>query len=780
MIGVTGGDGEGRGGENHWVTLALPIGSAMSHKSKFESEALMRMNRRNFLAGAVSASVLGMAARGASAEDRVRHEAELLPVDWLIDGSSYKAQVVRSSNGQEVALTNGLVRRVFRLAPNAATVALDNLMTGESVLRAVRPEAMVTLNDSALAVGGLTGQPIQNYFLPEWLEGMAAGPRDFRYVRMEEGKTRERFAWKRVAEWSTEELPWPPPGVSLTFHYGPGPESPIKDVKVRVRYEMYDGIPLMSKQVEVENAGGTAVILNSFQAEVLAIVESGIQDLPGDSPGYLLDRVLPLHVETDYAFGGSMSAAQSNPAVRWRTDPLYGGPSWDHQTPSLLECAPQVGPEVAIDAGETWRSFTVFELLHDSSDRERRGLGMRRMMATLAPWSQENPIYMHARFADPVRAKLAIDQCAAVGFEMVILSFGSGFDIENTSPEYLQEMKELADYARKKGVAIGGYSLLASRGGKPEDLIIDVKTGKPGGGKFGPSPCLGSQWAEGYFATLHRFFEQTGMNVFENDGSYPGDFCASTVHPGHKGYLDSQWRQWEVMSGFYRWCRGRGIYLTVPDWYFLNGQSKTGMGYTEDDWSLPRAYQPLIERQDIYAGTWEKTPSMGWMFVPLLQYHGGGSAATVEPLREHLANYETRLADLLGAGVQATWRGDRLYDTEETKRVVQKWVSFYKANRAILDSDIIHLRRPDGKDWDGILHVNPRLKTQGLAMIYNPLDEAITRDIRLPLYYTGLTKTAQIQIEDGAAREYALDREFCAEVRVPVAAKGRTYLMVRG
>ncbi len=169
------------------------------------------------------------------------------------------------------------------------------------------------------------------------------------------------------------------------------------------------------------------------------------------------------------------------------------------------------------------------------------------------------------------------------------------------------------------------------------------------------------------------------------------------------------------MSDFYRWCRAEGIYLTVPDWYFLQGQSKTGMGYTEVDWSLPRQYQPLIERQDIYDGTWEKTPSMGWMHVPLMQYHGGGSAATVEPLSENLAHYEMRLADLLGAGVQAAWRGERLYDTGETRRVVRRWVYFYKENRAILESDIIHLRRPDGRDWDGILHVNPALKTRGLG-----------------------------------------------------------------
>ncbi len=390
-----------------------------------------------------------------------------------------------------------------------------------------------------------------------------------------------------------------------------------------------------------------------------------------------------------------------------------------------------------------------------------------------------NPIYMHARYAAPEKVKTVIDQCAAVGFEMIILSFGSGFDIENESPQYIQEMTELADYARQKGIALGGYSLLASRGGNPQDLVIDVKTGKPGGGKFGPSPCLGSRWAEGYFEKLHRFFPQTRMSVFENDGSYPGDYCASTEHPGHRGYLDSQWKQWKIMSDFYRWCRGQGIYLTVPDWYFLNGQSKTGMGYTEDDWSLPRQYQPLIERQDIYDGTWDKTPSMGWMFVPLMQYHGGGSAATVEPLQEHLSNYETRLADLLGAGVQASWRGDRLYDTEETKHAVIRWVDFYKNNRAILDSDIVHLRRPDGRDWDGILHVNPRLQSRGLAMLYNPLNEQITREIKIPLYYTGLTKTANVSQEDASWKLYNLDRDFNITITVTIPAQGRTWLCIR-
>ena len=61
---------------------------------------------------------------------------------------------------------------------------------------------------------------------------------------------------------------------------------------------------------------------------------------------------------------------------------------------------------------------------------------------------------MHVRSADPAAVKEAIDQCAAVGFEMVILTFGSGFDIENEQPDYLAQIKSLADYGHSKGVAL--------------------------------------------------------------------------------------------------------------------------------------------------------------------------------------------------------------------------------------------------------------------------------------------------------------------------------------
>jgi len=202
------------------------------------------------------------------------------------------------------------------------------------------------------------------------------------------------------------------------------------------------------------------------------------------------------------------------------------------------------------------------------------------------------------------------------------------------------------------------------------------------------------------------------------------------------------------------------------------------MGYRESNWSLPRAQQIIHGRQNIFDGTWEKTPTMGWMFVPLTEYQGGGAAATLEPLGEHLEAYSAHLANNFGAGVQACYRGPRLFDTVATEALVKRWVSWFKEYRDILESDLIHLRRADGVDIDYFLHVNPRLKRCGLAMIYNPLLVEAERTIRLPLYYTGLTDTALIRQENGKAKRYRMDRDFSVNVKVRVPASGETWLVV--
>ena len=702
----------------------------------------------------------------------VSHES-----DWLINAEPYRAGVYKGDNPNEIIISNGLLRRVFRIAPNGATVAFDNLMTSESILRSVRPEAEITLDGHAYTVGGLIGQPNHAYLLSEWLDNMKAMPGSFNFTGFEVGKPQATMPFKR--DKLSPDTPWPPKGVLLRMDYKlqSGEKQPEhKELLVSVYYELYDGIPVLCKWFEIKNASQKTVRLNKFASEILAFVESNASvDENGEN------WVKPqMHIESDYQFHG-MDSASANEVVHWYTDPTYTTQVNFHlKTPCLLKTHLKAGPEVDIAPDETFTSFRVYELLYDRSGRERRGLAQRKMYRTLAPWAMENPLMMHVRSAQPEAVRKAIDQCAAVGFEMVILTFGSGFNIENESPEYIAHMKELVDYAHSKGIRLGGYSLLASRRINDENDVINPATGKPGGiAKFGNSPCIGSKWGQDYFRKLYSFIEKTGFDLLEHDGSYPGDLCASTKHPGHKGYEDSQWQQFQTITKFYKWCRGRGVFLNVPDYYYLQGSNKSGMGYRETNWSLPRAQQVIHARQNIYDGTWEKTPSMGWMFVPLTQYHGGGAAATVEPLHEHLDHYRKIMLSNLSMGVQACYRGPRIYDTEQTKEMVKESVAWFKKYRGILESDIIHGRRADGRDIDWMLHVNPQLENKGMLIVFNPLAKPVKCTITVPLYYTGLTDKAQIGKQDKDFSEYKLKRDYTIELEINIPADSMQWYVVK-
>ncbi|MCO5238777.1 MAG: hypothetical protein M9904_01865 [Chitinophagaceae bacterium] len=897
--------------------------------------------------------------------------------DWLISTSSQPSAIYKTPEGY-IAMSNGLVTRTFTVAPNGATIGLDNLVTHESLVRAVSPEAVLWINGHEIKAGGLTGQPIANYLLPEWIPEMKADPYSLQLVSYAASPIKARFEWNRRKEWYSGEMPWPPKGLELSFTYkaepslirdfqnrygqdarraviwkddfitlsprwkvvtvnapsnafnnegkageilapsravvyaeqaipagtevivcklnagtdistgyGPGitlvfangqkakfylspgkkhfsvmyknkqnhfkgfdpgksyylrlllgegnivystsedgvhytslmtlpvKEKPshirigktdpqggetvkgeagalgrsrieqvlllgktgpsvydvdfLEGLKVKIHYEIYDGLPLISKWVSVENNSRQEIIVNNIKSEHLAVTEaeSAVEhkqrwELP------------PIFAESDFAFGSGTANAAENACIAWQTDSSYTTQvNYTLQTPAVLTCMPKTGMGQELAPGGSLESMRLWELVYDSYDRERRGLSMRKMYRTISPWVTENPIIMHVSRSEDEPVKKAVDQCAEVGFEMVIMTFGSGFDIEDTSRHNLQRMKALKDYAKSKGVALGGYSLLASRTIDANNDVVMPEGMEPA---FGNSPCLESRWGQEYFKKLYHFYETTGQDLLEHDGSYPGDVCASQDHPGHRGLEDSRWKQYREIQEFYRWCRSKGIYLNVPDWYFLSGSNKTAMGYRETNWSLPRELQEIIERQNIYDGTWEKAPSMGWMFVPLVEYQGGGAAATIEPLKAHLSHYEQRLANLFGAGVQACYRGPQLYDAPETQMLVKRWVDFYKKHRRVLDADIIHLRRPNGRDYDAILHVDPAGKERGLLMIYNPLNETITRDIEVDLYYTGLKNQAMVSEDDGTAVRKTLSNTKL-NLRVVLPPKGRKWFV---
>lgn len=693
--------------------------------------------------------------------------------DWLLDASSFKAGVYKSPDGKDIILDNGLSRRVFRVSPNLACIDYKNLRSGQQLLRAVSPEARVTIGGTTYNIGGLYGQQEKAYLLTNWVDGYTAHDSDFVFRSYTVSPVKPFIAYKQSG-WSGNDKP--PTGKTLSLVFGSKLEA-LKDIAVTVNYELYDGLPLIVKWVGVENHSAKAIVIDRMVSETLAVVEeeSAVVGTPEQ-----MKKQHGIYIETNYAFNNSMRYDLSDQTTHWLTDRSYTSQvNYDYTTPCVLEVYPGKVTSIEVAPGETFRSVRTHELLMDSYDRERRGMAIRKMYWTIAPWTNENPIFMHLVSKDDEQVRTAIAQCLATGYEALILSFGSHCNIEDTSAANIRKWRELADLAHARGLKIGGYSLFSSRRISDEDDVIDPVTGKPDkAALFGAAPCLGSNWGLSYIAKLKYFFTATGFDIFENDGPYPGDVCASTTHPGHKGLGDSQWRQMELQKEMYHWCSEHGIYINAPDWYFLDGTNKIALGYREVNFSLSRDQQKILNRQNIFDGTWEKGSSMSWGFVPLTHYQGGGEDAILEPLSEHLKDYEQLMVQYYGAGVQACYRGPRLYDTEETRQLVSKTISWYKEYRYILNAPLIHLRRADGRDWDGWLHVDPTLKNRGMALLYNPLKEAITRTITLPVYYTGITTTATVREKEGAPRSYKVSRDY--EIRVPVTipAGSFTWLVI--
>jgi hypothetical protein len=698
---------------------------------------------------------------------------QAVPEDWLVKPINTKANVYQREKEDDLVLYNGLVRRSFKVAPNFACYDFQNMSSGQQLLRAIRPEAKLTIDGKEYNVGGLIGQQEKAYLQQEWMKGFKAGAEDFMFTGYTVTDIKPYINWKKTT-WASVKKQATGKALAVSFRSA----SPsLKDLAVVVHYELYDGVPLIVKWVEVINKSSNNIVINRIVNESLGLVEeeSAVVGTPEQ-----MKKQHGIYVETNYAFNNAMRYDISDQTTHWLTDSSYTSQvNYNYQTPCVLEVYPEKVKAVSLAPGEGIKSPRTHELLMDSYDRERRGMMIQRMYATVAPWTTQNPIFMHLVSNNDQQVMTAVDQCAATGYEALILSFGSHCNMEDTSAANIARWKKLTDYAHSKGILVGSYSLFSSRRINDETDVIDPKTGKPGGAFFGNAPCMGSQWGLTYIDKLKYFITKTGFDLFENDGPYPGDVCASTVHPGHKGLDDSQWRQMELQKGLYRWCNENGVYVNAPDWYFLDGTHKIGIGYREVNFSLSRDQQKILNRQNIHDGTFEKLPSMSWGFVPLTRYQGGGPEAVLEPLKDHLKDYEMLMVQYYGAGVQACYRGPRLYDTTTTKALVSNTVSWYKKYRDILNAPIVHLRRADGRDWDGFMHVSPTLKDRAFVLLFNPTDQVINRQVSIPLYYTGLGPKAFVFEKDTTHWQSMADNKGNLKLNVSIPAGGYSWYVIR-
>lgn len=716
--------------------------------------------------------------------------ASVVKEDWLVTPVNQQVKLLLQKNKDgetaKLMLTNGLASRTFYIAGNIGCISFKNLSDDAEYIRAIKPEARVMLDSVWYNIGGLVGQPEKAYFLEQWCASLVAEPDAFYFSGMEIRDPEPRYPWQ--VKYNAVNTGWPPKGLHIIMHYQP--PAGMSGVTIDVHYEMYEGMPVIRKWLTVKNNMGREIVVNKMECEVLAVSQ---------------DQKSRLHVESDYAFAAVNNTPEASGSTlypsddknntarfgygttHWVVDPDYN--TWATHNPAedlflknphfnLLLSTLHFGPSAHVAKDSLFHSFSTFELLHDNDDQERQTLANRKLYRKLAPQVSESLLTGGITSQDPVKLKQFIDQMSELGFERLDVMAWPGISHDNLAPAYLSLWKEVAEYAKTKGIITGGYELqVASRGRGAAYDCIDPATGKPGS-FFGQSVCIASKWQDIYYPKMWKFFDTTGLMSLNVDGPYHGDACAAVDHPHHHNYYDSQWEQWKFQTRVIHELQRRNMYTPMPDWYFLNGQAATGMGYREASANLTPQQQLLLGRQYIYDGTWHKAPTMGWMTLQLVGFYSNDPRIGLEPLSENMDRYEVGLFQHLASGCQFTVRGNRLYDTPETKAMVKKWTGWFKKYRSILTSDIIHIGRPTGRNLDAMFHVNPELDTRGMAIIFNPTDQPIKKNFRLPLYYTGLKTVAKIREQEGAPKVYTLNHNYEAEVPVEVPAGGFTWLVV--
>ena len=605
---------------------------------------------------------------------------------WVLDGSDYKAAVL-IENGF-ATLSNKLVTRKIKL-DSCSTVSLFNHQKGIELIERPFPDFMVSVDN-------------KQYMSDD----------GFTFESIEETPCIERIPFKR-SETMTESFVYPPEGKGVVISY----RSKKLKLSVKVRYEIYDSMPVIMKQVTVENENENAVVIDNISADVLKIT----------------DNRDTLFVDSDYNSTTDCLGLDFNEYAK----------NYAHYHYDTLEIAPQQRMNLRLEKSDIAQSIVAYELLFGSDYYENRLIEVRCMYRRIAPWCTDNAMFFHLISDSTKDIKNAVDQCKEIGLEMIIQSFGSGVNMESGCDSYLNRIKRAYDYGHSKGIRMGAYTLAYVKNYRPvngdEALNHDYSH---------ICRCLACDWAEKYMKNVLRFIDRTGADAIEIDGPYGMMTCSGGKTHHHEDFTDSQYKQWKAaVLEWYKEIKSRGVYINAPDWHFLNGTNRTGVGYEEIAFSERRAEQLVSSRIYYYKGTFSKNPSQGWGFLPLNVYHGGGEKAMFYPTDKNSFEFDWAFAQIVASGVWPTLRGKLVYDTETGKEIMKKWVGIYKRYRKILNGITIHFLPPrintDKPDRttciDAIMNQLPYGDERGFVMFFNQTDEDITQEITLPAYYTGLT-----------------------------------------
>ena len=243
--------------------------------------------------------------------------------------------VYKSADNNDIILSNGLLKRTFRIQPNLVCTDFKNMSNGQQLLRAIKPEAEITIDGNSYNIGGLYGQIENGYIRPEWVNKFVAHDSDFHFLSYEVNDLKP-FLDRKLNIWPMKQQH--PTGKDIAFNFSSSLAT-LDSIFVTVHYELHDGIPLIVKWVSVKNNSTHVITVGKLVNEQLALVEeeSAVVGTPEQ-----MKKQHGIYLETNYAFNNAMRYDISDQTTHWLTDSVYTSQvNYNYQTPCLLKVYPE-------------------------------------------------------------------------------------------------------------------------------------------------------------------------------------------------------------------------------------------------------------------------------------------------------------------------------------------------------------------------------------------------------------------------------------------------------
>ena len=96
-----------------------------------------------------------------------------------------------------------------------------------------------------------------------------------------------------------------------------------------------------------------------------------------------------------------------------------------------------------------------------------------------------------------------------------------------------------------------------------------------------------------------------------------------------------------------------------------------------------------------------------------------------------------------------TFQNGALYQNNASQALWVKWMGWLERYRSILAADIVHVRKPTGRSWDALMHVDPTAplgSPRAFAIFFNPTNTTLNFSTTLSVYYCGFTASAPVSV----------------------------------